>query len=363
MQKIAVWNPAFLGDVILTIPMIRMLKAALPEASIDFYVIKGVEPLLTAQPELDNVFAFDKRGSDSGLTGLRYYANQVASRKYDLFISVHRSLRSVLISRLSGAKQRIGYTEATLSKWFFTDLVDRNFGEYPEIERIISLLDPLEIPDRIITNPGLQWPELRLPIEAQTEADQLLAPLPPGPMLAVHPGSAWATKRWTSQGFAYVIRKALDYGANVVLLDAESEADYLHEIKQLAKVEGARRFLDLTGKSSLPGLAAIIARAQCFLGNDSAPTHLAWAQHVPVTAIFGPTTPDLGFAPLGNSKIIEVQEECRPCGRHGHKHCPQDHFHCMTRIDPALVWEDVQNKLYPWKSGAEERKSQMPGQW
>jgi len=342
--------------------VIRMLKAAMPEANIDFYVLKEIAPLFSAQPELRTVYPFDKKGSNSGLAGLMFYAHQVSSHKYDLFISVHRSLGSMLLTRLSDARRRIGYTESTLSKMFLTDRVDRNFGEYPEIERILSLLDPLDLPQKTINNPTFQWPELVLSEQAHKEADNLLAALPPGPILVVHPGSVWNTKRWTPQGFGYVIRKALDYGSNVVLVDDSAETCYLHEIKQIAKVEGARRFLDLCGKTSLPGVSAVISRAQCFLGNDSGLTHLAWAQHISVTAIFGPTTPDLGFAPLGNSKIIEVQEECRPCGRHGHKLCPHGHFRCMQRIDPAVVWEDVQNKLYPWKTQAEKRKHNLPGQ-
>ena len=74
--------------------------------------------------------------------------------------------------------------------------------------------------------------------------------------------------------------------------------------------------------------------------------HLAWAQRVPVTALFGPTVRELGFAPRGEmSSVMEADVPCRPCGLHGHKACPKGHFDCMKNIDPEAVWRDVERKL------------------
>lgn len=357
MERIAVWNTAFLGDAVLTLPLLRVLHAAWPEAELDFYVRGGLAGLFAAQPELAHVYAYDKRGTGRGLGGFRLLGLEAASRRYDLWVDAHLSLRSSVMARLSGARRRIGYAEAALGWWMFTDTVSRQFEKRQEVERLLALLEPLNLPPALTADSLLIWPEIILPISAHQEADRLLAGLRPGPLLGVHPGSVWPTKRWTPEGFAYVMRRGLEAGANVVLLAAPEEKTAAEEVLQLSGMRGANRLLDLSGKTSLPGLAAVLGRLQCYVTNDSGPMHLAWAQRTPVTAIFGPTVCSLGFEPRGNSTVIETEIPCRPCGLHGHKQCPKKHFDCMRTIDPEMVWQDVLHKLYPWKAGAEHRIS------
>lgn len=370
VRRIAVWNTAFLGDAVLSLPLLRSLRAAWPEATLDFYVRGGLAGLFEAQPELNHVFAYDKRGTARGLTGFRLLGREVSARRYDLWIDAHLSLRSSVMARLSGAPRRVGYAEAALAWWAFTDQAGRRFAERQEIERLLGLLEPLALPEAVLADESLRWPELVLPPAAQAEAGRLLAPLPPGPVLGVHPGSVWPTKRWTPGGFARVLRRALEAGACVVLLASPEECETAREVLRLAEngeddgaetgpvrplagiaagPGGTSRLLDLSGKTSLPVLAAVVGRLQCYLTNDSGPMHLAWAQRTPVTALFGPTVRGLGFVPRGNSAIMETDEPCRPCGLHGHKACPQKHFRCMRGIDPDKVWEDVRRKLYPWR--------------
>ena len=367
-RRIAVWNTAFLGDAVLTLPLIRTLRAAWPDAALDFYVRGGLAPLFAAQPEIDAVYAYDKRGSARGPSGFWLLSREVAARRYDMWIDAHLSLRSSLMARLSGAPRRVGYAEASLAWWLFTDQVGRRFAERQEIERLLGLLEPLNLPPAVLEDESLRWPELSLPVDALAEAERLLAPLPPGPVLGVHPGSVWPTKRWTPEGFALVLRRALEAGACAVVLASPDESDAAREVLRLAgdmgdgrpltrAAEGpwgTSRLLDLAGRTSLPVLAAVLGRLQCYLTNDSGPMHLAWAQRTPVTALFGPTVRGLGFAPRGAAAtVMEVDEPCRPCGLHGHKTCPRGHFRCMRALDPEAVWRDVRAKLYPWR--AEER--------
>ena len=102
-RRIAVWNTAFLGDAVLTLPLIRTLRAAWPDAALDFYVRGGLAPLFAAQPEIDAVYAYDKRGSARGPSGFWLLSREVAARRYDMWIDAHLSLRSSLMARLRGA--------------------------------------------------------------------------------------------------------------------------------------------------------------------------------------------------------------------------------------------------------------------
>ena len=346
-MRIAVWNTAFLGDSVLTLPLLRVLRAAWPDAELDFYVRGGLASLYEAQPEITRVFSCDKRGRQKGLAAVYRQGREVAQRGYDIWVDAHLSLRSSYMAWASRAPVRAGYAEAALSRLVFTHRVSRRFRELQEIERLLLLAEALNVPSTLLEDEALHWPELVLPAQAVQEAQALLAPLPAGKTVGLHPGSVWPTKRWTPEGFAFILRRALQGGINAVLLAGPGEEDTAAEVRALAGVRGDEPgFLDLSGRTSLLSLAAVLGRLNCYVTNDSGPMHLAWAQHTPVTALFGPTVRSLGFAPRGKaSSVIEVDLPCRPCGLHGHKVCPQGHFHCMKHIDPEVVWRDVTRKL------------------
>ena len=93
-MRIAVWNTAFLGDSVLTLPLIRTIRAAWPGAEVDFYVRGGLAPLYEAQPDLSHVYVCDKRGSGKGLGAILRQGREVAARGYDIWVDAHLSLRS-----------------------------------------------------------------------------------------------------------------------------------------------------------------------------------------------------------------------------------------------------------------------------
>ncbi|MDL2317229.1 glycosyltransferase family 9 protein, partial [Desulfovibrio sp. OttesenSCG-928-A18] len=197
----------------------------------------------------------------------------------------------------------------------------------------------------------VDWPELSLPAKTQALAQDYFSGLH-GPVLGMHPGSVWPTKRWPPAYFAQVGALALKRGASVLLFGGPGEEEVcagVHsEIAQGIDGPTARRLRNLAGSLDLPQLAAYIGRLSCYLSNDSGPMHLAWAQHTPVTALFGPTVRGLGFFPRGEgSTVFERELSCRPCGLHGPKVCPLRHHRCMTEIEPETVWSDVQGKLWP----------------
>ncbi len=346
-MRIAVWNTAFLGDSVLTLPLIRTIRAAWPEAELDFYVRGGLASLYEAQPEISQVYVCDKRGREKGLVAMLRQGRMIAQRRYDVWVDAHLSLRSSCMAWASRADIRVGYTEAALSRFVFTRRVSRHFRDFQEIERLLLLAEALDIPRSVLHDESLHWPKLVLPSQAVEQAEKELSVLPAGPTIGLHPGSVWPTKRWTPEGFAFILRRALENGVNAVLLAGPGEEHTAAEVRSLAGVsENEPRFLDLSGKTSLLSLAAVLGRLDDYITNDSGPMHLAWAQHTPVTALFGPTVRELGFAPRGEqSSVMEVDEPCRPCGLHGHTICPKGHFNCMKNIAPEIVWRDVERKL------------------
>ena len=341
--RIGVWNTAFLGDAVLTLPLIQSLALAFPAASIDFYVRGGLASLFTGHPALRHVIAYDKRGSARGGAGAVAMCRQVAAQQYDLWVSPHTSLRSSAVAFASRAPVRVGYEEAVLSRLCYTHRVGRGFGQKHEVERLLALLEPLGVP------PASVWPELPIASAARAEAEAWFATVP-GPVLGMHPGSTWPTKCWPVEYFAELACTALEAGASVVLFAGKDEIDKTDAIEAAVHQrmgEAAGRCFNLGGKLGLGVLGAYIGRVSAYVTNDSGPMHLAWPQRVPVVALFGPTDASLGFAPKGESAVVMgVELPCRPCGLHGAKVCPQGHHGCMRQLSPGLVWESVQGMLF-----------------
>ncbi|ABB38281.1 glycosyl transferase family 9 [Oleidesulfovibrio alaskensis G20] len=342
MRRIAVWNTAFLGDAVLTLPLISTLKAAYPDAAIDFWVRKGFEGLFASQPELAGVYGYDKNGAQGGPGGTFALGRHMAAQGYSLFVSAHTSVRSGLMARWSSAKTRIGYDRPFLNRYFYTHTVPRCFDSMEEIERLLQLVKPLGISELHT------WPRLVLPQDARHKAEGYFASHVKGPVVGLHPGSVWGTKRWPAASYAQVASHAVAAGAQVMIFAGPGEEAMAQDVISRIDTGGRRHaVLDLSGSLSLPELAAFLGRLDCYVTNDSGPMHLAWVQHTPVTAIFGPTVRRLGFFPRGSrSTVLEADVSCRPCGLHGPQECPQGHHRCMAEVTPGMVWADVERKLF-----------------
>ena len=343
MKRIAVWNTAFLGDAVLTLPLIQTLAEAFPDAEIDFYVRRGFGCLFESHPALHAVFEYDKRRSSGNnrLSALLSSGRILGGRRYDVWIGAHTSPRSALLARLSNAPLRIGYTGGPVAALCYNRRVSRRFTELHEIERLLELANPL-LP---ASAPRQHWPELVLPTPAVQKADELRASLS-GPLLGLHPGSIWGTKRWLPSGFAEIARRAAGCGAHVLIFAGPGEEDMAREVINLSGLAGNPLLHDFSCALTLPELAAFLGRLNCYVSNDSGPMHLAWAQRTPVTALFGPTVRELGFFPRGETaSVFEVPLECRPCGLHGPQLCPKGHHRCMVDINVEDVWKDVARKL------------------
>jgi heptosyltransferase-2 len=264
------------------------------------------------------VIVDDKRGVHGGPTGPWKMAAELRARGFDLAVIPHRSFRSALIARLAGLPRRIGF-DSSAGGFLLTDTVPFAWAT-PDLERNLSLTLPLgsggapsEGESRYVAPP---------PMSAG-----LSGLLPEGPLAGVHPGSAWATKRWLPERFAELCARLKSDGFTPVLVGGPDD-QALGE--RIAKEGGA---LDLVGKTDLEELKALMGRLSLFVTNDSGPMHLAAAAGVPVVAVFGATTRELGFFPYGpGHRVVEADLACRPCGLHGARACPEGHFLCMRLL-------------------------------
>ncbi|MEN0059028.1 MAG: glycosyltransferase family 9 protein, partial [Bdellovibrio sp.] len=155
-----------------------------------------------------------------------------------------------------------------------------------------------------------------------------------GKAVLLFPGSVWATKRWTEEGFIKTGQALQAKGFHIYVMGGPGEETLSEEVA--AAIPGA---VSLAGKTKIIESAQLIVRAALVVGNDSASTHLAAVCETPLIAVFGPTVLEFGFRPWSAQSYV-VQKEglaCRPCGKHGHQVCPIKTHECMKSISAEEV--------------------------
>ena len=339
--KILIVQTAFIGDVVLTLPLVQLLSKTFPHFSIDIIVIPRSAEVLRNHPDVNNIIIYDKYGIDKGVKGFLRLLKFIKSEHYDIAFIPHRSLRSALLAYLGNIGRRIGFNKSA-GKILFTDIVKYEKGIH-EIDRNLSLLKPVSIV-KVIKEPPRLYPASAdvVFINKILFEEEILDT---SKLIGVAPGSVWNTKRWTKEGYIQLIKKLVARNYIVCLIGGK---DDVLLCKEIVSTIGRGRVFSTAGKLSLLQSAELIKRCNVLVSNDSAPIHIATAVETSVVAIFGPTVPAFGFAPFGNfDAIIETLGlKCRPCGIHGGEKCPIGTFECMLKITHELVYDKVMEVYY-----------------
>ena len=331
-------DTSFLGDVLCAEPLVRAAAAKWPDEPVDFLAGPGGAQMLAGHPQLRELVVFDKRGADQGLGGLRRMAKKLRQQRYARAICSHRSWRTAALLRLAGIPVRVGFHNASAA-WLYSQRIPYR-KELHEVERNLELIG------------GGSWEAPRMyPGEAErARAKELLGQLP-GPPIALAPGSIWATKRWPASKWSELLRGLCQAGQPVVMLGGPDDAELCASIVASAALDEVPEAscLDLSGQTSLRESAAVLEGCSTLVSNDSAPMHLGVAAGIPVVALYCSTVPAFGFAPRGpRDLVLEIIDlDCRPCGIHSHKTCPEGHFRCGEDLDSAQALRAALERSVP----------------
>jgi heptosyltransferase-2 len=312
--------------MVLTTPLLARLAT---EGTVDVVCTPAASGLLANSPAVRDVIVYDKRGADRGIGGLAKLAMSLRRRRYDAAFLAQGSVRSGALTLVAGIPERVGFATSA-GRAFYTTRVVSPESEH-HASRLLSLADRgarVDAGQRARPRPRLYPGDVE-----RAAADALLRNVAAGePLVALAPGSIWATKRWP---YYADLARALVADARIVVIGAEADRSLSDEI---ADATGGRS-IDGTGRLSLLASAEVVGRARLLVTNDSAPLHLASAMNTPTLAVFGPTVPAFGFGPLADHASIAQLEglECRPCDRHGPRRCPLGHWRCMREITPGDV--------------------------
>lgn len=320
MAQILVIQTAFLGDAILGTAVLEELRAQYPHAQIDYLVRKGHEALFEDHPFIRQLLVWNKK--DGKYKDLWRLLKLIRNAHYDKVITLQRFASTGFLTGFSGAKERIGFSKNPLS-FLFTQRVPHTYTKH-EVLRNCDLV-------KAKTNGATSDPRPKL--YPQKRHFEKVRHYQNAPYITIAPASVWFTKQWPKEKwieFLSSIREEM----KVLIIGGPGDKTLGDEIAK-ATQNSYLSFENLCGELALLETAALMKIAMLNYTNDSGPMHIASAMNAPTRAIFCSTVEDFGFGPLSDDSYViqtPLKLDCRPCGLHGHKQCPEGHFKCATSI-------------------------------
>lgn len=324
VRKVLLIRLRSIGDTVLSTPSLFALKRFVPHAEIDILVEDWVAPVLDQHPYVDKVMVLDRRG---GFSARARVARQIRATGYDVVYNLHGGTTATFLTRATGARHRVGYKTYQYAQLHNHQAPPSSllWGEPKthSVEQQLALLGWTGVPvsDR---------PRTHLAVTATAAASVARQLAAAGlnnerPLALIHPAAAFATKQWATENFARVAEFVTERGFAPVAIASPKEQETIKTLLDAASVSIAS--LDL----SLPEVAALAARAQIFIGNDSGIAHIAAAVGTPSVVIFGSS--NIAHWSPWNKAAAEVVYEampCQPCHGYFCEKFPQPE--CILRV-------------------------------
>lgn len=337
--KILIVQPSRIGDVIFSLPTAAALRKRFPKAWIGWFVDERCAPVLSGCPDIDEVIVFDRsRLSVPYVLGLY---RRLHGENIDVSIDLHGLAKSAFMVLLAGARHRIA-SSSTNGMRELSNLISREIKppkvETHCVERHLAVARGLGAP--------VAPPEYHIAVsEADFKnAEALLRGKgfrDGAPLVAVHPGGGWLSRRWPAERFASLIeRLGKETGVRVVLVGGKEGGANEKGLNEDILSRVSSPVIDMTGQTNLKELAALLLKSKAFVANEAGPLHLAMALGVPSVALLGPTDPGRTGPFGGNVTVVRHAVDCQPCRN---RSCASRT--CMDAITVDEVFSAVKEKL------------------
>jgi len=340
------------GDVLLTSPVFATLARAAPHAEIDALVYRETAPMLTHHPAIAMIHAIDREAKRHGVVAQvraeRALLGALRARRYDLLVHLTEHPRGLTLAYL--LRPRFAVTRERRDR---SPLWRRRFTHFYRLPRstprhaVEANLDALRRIG-VYPEPGDKRLVLVPGGDAEARIDAILREraIAPHAFVHAHPGSRWLFKCWTPRANADFLDRVASDGYAIVVSGAPDAREREFVDATLAAVAPRTRaqLLDLTGRLTLPEVAALTARARLFFGVDSAPMHMAAAMGTPTLALFGPSGEhEWGPWMVARRVVVSRTHPCRPCGIDG---CGGGKVsECLTSLPVADVYDAFMSLL------------------
>ncbi len=320
MLRILLVRFSSIGDILLTTPLVRVLRRRHPDAQLIYVTKRAMAPLLADNPYVSQVVALEP---DQPLTHLAGHLRGLQpTHGLDLHGSVRSAaLRLLVRCRWSGyAKRKLARTVLVATK------INLYRGDVPVPERYFEAARRLDV------RPDGGPPEFCLGAAARERVARWLAErrLEDAPLAALAPGAAHATKRWPISHWQALAERLRGLGYRLVVLGGPEDRGAAQQLGSAAE--------SAAGEFSLQETGACLARAKVLISGDTGVMHMATGVGTPVVALFGPTVRAFGFFPYHAPATVLAQDlRCRPCSTMGTARCPLGHHRCLVDLSPAQV--------------------------
>ncbi len=318
-----------LGDVLLTSAAVANLRISFPDHSITYLTKEGFRPLVERFGTVDELITIP---DNAGLTDFYRLLARLGEAHFSHIIDLHGNTRSYLTRTLLTADNKVVYPKRRLERFLLT----RRHKSIPE-----KFPHTIDLYNAAVTELGGKV-FCRRPILHPEGGESVDSPVPElndhEPFVVIASGAAHDNKQWPKERFAEVaIRLHRERGVSIVWVATEKDRAW----PELQATFPPGAFVECINRP-LTELASIIAHAHATVANDSGIAHLSSAVGTPVVTVFGPTHPALGFAPRGlYDRVVEVDEDCRPCSRHGRTPCYREKRFCFDLVTPEMVLTEV----------------------
>lgn len=340
MKRILITRTDRIGDVVLSLPAIKAVRKAFPDAYIAVVVRPRADDILKGNPYVDEVIVYDKNKTHKGILKNLGFIKRLRGRKFDMVLILHSTKRINLLCFLAGIPRRIGYARGK-ADFLLTDRIEytKKLGEKHEAEYSLDILRYLGI------EPEFSNPFIYVQDKDNQRAEEILKSfgINKGEKFAIlHPGASCVSKMWPLENFAKIgdmLAENLKMKAMINL--APDQAGFGKKVMAMMKNQPVF-FCDPT---TLGEMAALFKKANLVISNDSGPVHIAAAVGVPVISIFGRNQKGLSpvrWKPLGD-KAIAVHKDvgCAECLAHD---CKKG-FLCLRSISAEEVFEKAKSLL------------------
>ena len=331
LKRILLIKLRYLGDVVLSTPVLPLLRKRFPEAKMTFLVNPGTEVVLQGNPNLDEVWVLPRKPWWQQFR----FIKRMRDAKFDIVIDLTDGDRSAFLAWVTGAPVRLGYNRDR--RWrgkFYSQVLPSAYGSMHMVEYHQQALAFLGI------NESVGEPEVYICSEVGQQDDEVLGDFSAKdqPLVLLHPTARYVFKAWPLEHFAAVADWLSEQGIRIALIGSQREILIGQQIMNLTK----HKPVNMMGKTRLSQLAALMRQSHLFIGNDGGPMHIAAAVGCPVLGLFGPTNPAVWGPRSTKARVIYKGLNCEECFYPG---CSRGKESCMRQISVEEVCQTAQSML------------------